>query len=45
MHNVLVKAYGGLEQLALKTAGTPLPGLGQLLVAVEATGGNYLDVL
>lgn len=45
LQRVIVKAFGGPEQLSIETVGEPLrPGSGQLLVDVEAAGVNYLDV-
>ncbi len=43
---VVVKAFGGAEQLSVETpVDLPRPGPGQLLVDVEAAGVNYLDVM
>ncbi|WP_454619808.1 quinone oxidoreductase family protein [Bradyrhizobium cenepequi] len=45
MRHVTVNAFGGPEQLVVKSMTEPLrPGLGQLLVEVEASGVNYMDV-
>ena len=45
LQRVIVKAFGGPEQLSIETISEPLrPGSGQLLVDVEAAGVNYLDV-
>ena len=45
VRRVLVRAFGGPDQLALETvAEAPLVGAPELLVDVEATGINYLDV-
>lgn len=46
MRRVIVKAFGGAEQLTVEPeAETPRPGPGQVLVGVEAAGVNYLDVM
>jgi NADPH2:quinone reductase len=44
MRHVMVRAYGGPDQLSLQTTGTLVPGPGQLLVEVEAAGVNFLDI-
>ncbi len=44
VRRIIVKAFGGLEQLTLETAEAPPVEPGQLLVDVEACGINYLDV-
>jgi NADPH:quinone reductase len=46
MRRVVVKAFGGPEQLTVEPAAdAPRPGPGQVLVEVEAAGVNYLDVM
>lgn len=46
MRHVIVKAFGGPEQLTLEsTDEAPQPGPGQVLVEVEAAGVNYIDVM
>lgn len=46
IRQISVQACGGPEQLILDTGiETPQPGLGQILVDVEAAGVNYLDVM
>jgi NADPH2:quinone reductase len=45
VRRVTVRAFGGPEQLTVETvAEAPRVGPGQLLVEVEASGINYLDV-
>ena len=45
MQRVIVRAFGGPDQLTVETLTEPLlPGPGQLLIDVEAAGVNYLDV-
>jgi NADPH2:quinone reductase len=44
MRRVIIKTFGGLEQLPPETVEAPRPGPGQLLVDIEAAGVNYLDV-
>lgn len=44
MRRVMVKAFGGPEQLTIELADVPRPGPGQVLVDVEAAGVNYVDV-
>ncbi len=45
MKAILVKEPGGVEQLYLGEAPTPVPGEGELLVRVHAAGVNRPDVL
>jgi NADPH:quinone reductase len=46
MRHVIVKAFGGAEQLVIEPAAEPpRPGPGQVLVEVEAAGVNYIDVM
>lgn len=44
MRNVVLKEFGGPEQLVVETAEDLRPGPGQVLVDVEAAGINYLDL-
>src|SRR5437764_9668706 len=45
MMRVIVRAYGGPEQLQVEPMTQPLrPAAGELVVEVEAAGINYLDV-
>jgi NADPH:quinone reductase len=44
MKAILVKTYGGAEQLHLEELDTPAPGEGQVRVRVEAAGVNFMDV-
>lgn len=41
---VIVRTYGGPEQLEIEEVTTPVPGPGQVLVDTEAAGVNYLDL-
>ena len=43
MRKVVIHRPGGHERLCLETAPTPVPGPGQLRVAVAAIGVNYAD--
>jgi NADPH:quinone reductase len=46
MRHVIVKAFGGPEQLALESTDEgPSPRPGEVLVEVEAAGVNYIDVM
>jgi NADPH2:quinone reductase len=45
MRRVRYYSHGGPEVLTLEDAALPEPGPGQVLIAVEAIGLNYLDVL
>lgn len=44
MRRVMVKAFGGPEQITVESADVPRPGPGQVVVDVEAAGVNYIDV-
>jgi NADPH2:quinone reductase len=45
MQRIRIKAYGGPEQLILENISSlPQPDTGQVLVAVEAAGINYIDI-
>ncbi|ANK85500.1 MULTISPECIES: quinone oxidoreductase family protein [unclassified Rhizobium] len=44
MRKVVLKEFGGPEQLIVETAEDLHPGPGQILVDVEAAGINYLDL-
>jgi len=45
VRKIVVKSFGGPEQLTLETEANPLQaGPGQLLVDVEASGVNFYDV-
>jgi NADPH2:quinone reductase len=41
---IRVHATGGPEQLRLEEVPVPVPGLGQVLIRVEAAGVNFIDV-
>lgn len=45
MRQVVIPRYGGPEVLALREAPDPLPGKGELRIAVRASGVNFADVL
>jgi NADPH:quinone reductase-like Zn-dependent oxidoreductase len=45
MKTVAIARHGGPEVLALRDAPTPLPGPGQLRIAVAAAGVNFADIL
>lgn len=42
---IVINKHGGADRLELTQVPTPTPGRGQLLVAVEASGVAYADVL
>ena len=44
MHAIQVAAYGGPEALAYVEVPTPEPKPGEVRVAVEAAGVNFIDV-
>ncbi|MCC6776411.1 MAG: alcohol dehydrogenase catalytic domain-containing protein [Hyphomicrobiales bacterium] len=46
MRRVILKAFGGPEQLDIESIpNVREPGLGQVVIEVEAAGVNYLDVM
>ncbi len=45
MRRVLIPRYGGPEVLTLREAPDPVPGEGELRIAVRAAGVNFADVL
>lgn len=45
MKAVVMHAYGGPEVLAVEDVDIPSPGLGQILVRVEAVSVNYADIV
>ena len=45
MKAVIQRAYGTVDVLAIETVADPVPGPGEVLVAVRATALNRLDVL
>lgn len=44
MRQVVLKEFGGPENLVVETVDDPKPGPGEVLVEVEAAGVNFLDV-
>jgi NADPH2:quinone reductase len=45
MKAIEVREFGGVENLALVEREEPVPGPGEVVVAVEAAGVNYADVM
>ena len=45
MRAVLVKEFGGPEQLRIADVADPVPGSGQVRAAVRAAGVNPVDAL
>jgi NADPH2:quinone reductase len=45
MRAVICRAWGEVEQLTLEDVPAPVPGRGEVLIDVEATGVNYADAL
>ncbi len=43
MKAVVIREYGGIEQLVYEEVETPVPGPGEVLVRVRAAGLNHLD--
>jgi len=43
MKAIQIEAYGGPEVMLFKDVQEPVPGAGEILVAVEAAGVNYID--
>ena len=44
MRAALIHEHGGLDKLVLEDVPAPVPGPGEILVAVKACGLNYLDI-
>jgi NADPH2:quinone reductase len=44
MRKIVIKSVGGPDVLELQNFSSPRPGAGEIVVAVEAAGINYLDV-
>src|SRR5438876_9484381 len=44
MRAVVVKKNGGAENLHLSDIDVPAPGAGQVAIAVDTAGVNYLDI-
>lgn len=44
MKAIVINENGGPDKVTFTEADTPDPGLGQLQVAVETAGVNYLDI-
>lgn len=44
MRAVLIHEHGGLDKLVLEEVADPIPGPGEIRVAVKACGLNYLDI-
>jgi NADPH2:quinone reductase len=44
MDAIVLKAYGGPEQLVLEDVPEPAPGQGQVLVELAATGVNFVEI-
>lgn len=44
MRAIVVSDYGGPEKLELKEVPTPKPGPGEMLVKIEASGVNFIDI-
>src|SRR5258706_14359998 len=44
MKAIRVAKYGGPEELQLQELPPPKPGAGEVLVRVQAAGGNYADI-
>jgi NADPH2:quinone reductase len=44
MQAIVLRAHGGPEQLVLEDTPEPVPGEGQVLVELSATGVNFVDI-
>ena len=45
MRAVLCRAWGPIENLTVEDVPTPVPGAGEILIAVKATAVNYADAI
>jgi len=45
MRAVLCRAWGPIDNLTIEDVPTPVPGAGEILIAVKATAVNYADAL
>ena len=45
MKQIVIARYGGPEALLVREAATPVPGAGEVRIAVRAAGVNFADVL
>jgi len=45
MKKVVVHAFGGVEQLKLESGPDPVPGAGEVLVAIRSIGMNHADLM